>query len=233
MKPTLGVTLGGPTLPWTTKRKLLATGLFCLSLATPGVASAASSGVPTVDIAITCLTSEKALIEIFGGETQQTFGSCRTSENDARGQIVKNWSSYAAGARQRCVNTTGYMPSYIEWLTCLEMEQQVLDLRKGAATKLATTEGRGASAAPATTEGRGARAAVRARTPANSRGPRIGSAANPCPVVQSASDGSITSVIACPSSAESAVLYDDRRSGDANDVRPRRHSAYARARRGR
>jgi hypothetical protein len=233
MKPKLGATLGGPTLRWTTKRKLLATGLFCLSLATPGVASAASSGVPTVDIAITCRTSEKALIAIFGAETQQTFENCMTSENTAREQIVKNWQNFPAAGRQRCVNTTGYMPSYVEWLTCLEMEQQVNELRKGAATKLATTEGRGASAAPATTEGRGARAAVRPGTPANRRGPRIGSAANPCPVVQSASDGSITSVIACPSSMENAVLYDDRRSGDASDARPQRHSAYARARRGR
>ena len=185
MKPKQGVTLGGPTLSWPTKRKLLATGLFCLSLATPGVASAASSGVPTVDIAITCRTSEKALIAIFGGETQQTFGSCMTSENDARAQIVKNWSSFAAGARQRCVNTTGYMPSYVEWLTCLEMEQQVNEMRKKAATNSATTEGRGA------------RTVVRPGTPANSRGPRIGSEAKPCPVVQSGSDGSITSVIAC------------------------------------
>ena len=221
MKPKLRVAPGNPTLSWTTKRKLLATAMFCLSLATPGVASAESSGVPTVDIAITCRTSEKALIAIFGTETQQNFQSCMTSENTAREQIVKNWQNFPAGGRQRCVNTTGYMPSYVEWLTCLEMEQQVNELRKGAATNLATTEGRGA------------RAAVRARTPANSRGPRIGSAANPCPVVQSASDGSITSVIACPSSMESGVLYDDRRSGDASDARPQRHSAYARARRGR
>jgi len=221
MKPKLRAALGNPTLSWTTKRKLLATAMFCLSLATPGVASAESSGVPTVDIAITCRTSEKALIAIFGTETQQNFQSCMTSENTAREQIVKNWQNFPAGGRQRCVNTTGYMPSYVEWLTCLEMEQQVNELRKGAATNLATTEGRGA------------RAAVRARTPANSRGPRIGSADNPCPVVQSASDGSITSVIACPSSMESAVLYDGRRSGDASDARPQRQSAYARARRGR
>ena len=185
MKPKQGVTLGGPTLSWTTKRQLLATGLFCLSLATPGVASAASNGVPTVDIAITCRTSEKALIAIFGASYQQTFESCMTSEKAAREQIVKDWQKFPAGGRQRCVITTGYMPSYIEWLTCLEMEQQVLDLRKGAATT------------PATTEGRGARAVVRPGTPANSRGPRIGSEAKPCPVVESASDGSITSVIAC------------------------------------
>jgi hypothetical protein len=80
--------------------------LFCLSLATPGVASAASSGVSTVDIAITCRTSEKALVAIFGAQTQQTFEACMTSENEARSQIVKNWLNFPAGARQRCVNTT-------------------------------------------------------------------------------------------------------------------------------
>ena len=185
MKPKLGVTLGGPTLSWTTKRKLLATGLFCLSLATLGVASAASNGVPTVDIAITCRTSEKALIAIFGAETLQNFESCMNSENGAHEQIVKNWQKFSAGARQRCVITTGYMPSYVEWLTCLEMEQQVNGLRKKAGTN------------PVTTEGRGASAAVRPGTPANSRGPRIGSEANPCPVVQFGSDGSITSMVAC------------------------------------
>src|SRR5262249_16819526 len=98
---------------------------------------------------------------------------------------------------------------------------QVNELRKKAATN------------PVTTEGRGARAVVRPGTPANSRGPRVGSAANPCPVVQSAPDGSIISVIACPAPIESAPLPDDRRSGEASDARPQRHSAYARARRGR
>jgi hypothetical protein len=149
-------------------------------------------------------------------------------ESDARAEIVKNWRSYPAGGRQRCVNTTLYMPSYVEWLTCLEMEQQVNELRKQADESLKKVETK-----PATTEGRGASAVVRPGSPANRRRPRIGSEANPCPVVESASDGSITSVIACPSSLESAVSYDDRRSGDANDARPRRHSAYARARRGR
>jgi hypothetical protein len=221
MTSKLGVTLGGPMLAWTTKRKLLATGLFCLSLATPGVASAQSSGVPTADIATTCRTSEKALVAIFGAATQQNFESCMNSEKEARAQIVKNWTSYPAGGRQRCVNTTGYMPSYVEWLTCLEMEQQVGELRKRAATNAVTTEGRGGSAV------------VRPGTPANGRSARIGSDSNPCPVVQAAPDGSIISVITCPSPMETAALSDDRRSGNASDARPRRHSAYARARRGR
>jgi len=196
MKPKLGVTLGGPTLSWTTKRKLLPTGLFFLSLATPGVASAASNGVPTADIATTCRTSERTLITIFGTGTQQNFQSCMTSENGAREQIVKNWHTYPAGARQRCVNTTGYMPSYVEWLTCLEMEQQVNQLRKQA-----DELNKKAASTPVTTEGRGGGAVVRPGKPANGR-PQIGSEVSPCPVVQFSSDGSITGVIACPSALE-------------------------------
>ena len=202
-----------PAASWTTKGKLLATSLFCLIVASPGVASAASANVPTVDITTTCRTSEKAITSIFGPGNLATFDSCMKQENDARAEIVKNWRNYPAGGRQRCVNTTGYMPSYVEWLTCLEMEQQVNELRKKAATN------------PVTTEGRGAGGAVRPGAPANSRGPRIGSVANPCPVVQSASDGSITSVIACPSPMESAALPDDRRSADASGARPQRYSA--------
>jgi hypothetical protein len=221
MKSKLNVTLGGQMLAWTTKRNILATGLFCLSLAMPGVASAASSGVPTANIAITCQTSVKALIAIFGTETQQNFQSCMNSEKEAREQIVKNWQKFPAGARQRCVNTTGYMPSYVEWLTCLEMEQQVNETRKKAAVNAVTTEGRGGSAV------------VRPGTSANGRSARIGSEANPCPVVQSAADGSIISMIACPSPMESVVSPDNWRWGDTGDVRPQRHLAYARARRGR
>jgi hypothetical protein len=118
--------------------------MFCLIAAFPNVASAASAGVPTVDIGTTCRESEKAIASIFGPGIQQTFDSCMKQEKDAREQIVKNWRSYPAGGRQRCVNTTGYMPSYVEWLTCLEMEQSVDVLRRNnaAAKKPAMTEGK-------------------------------------------------------------------------------------------
>src|SRR5262245_20291996 len=144
MNPTGEVAPENPAVSWTTKGKLLATSLFCLIVAGPGVASAASASVPTVDIATTCRTSEKAITSIFGPGNMATFDSCLKQENDARAEIVKNWRSYPAGGRQRCINTTGYMPSYVEWLTCLEMEQSVEALRKNnPTTSPATTEGRG------------------------------------------------------------------------------------------
>jgi len=105
---------------------------------------AASTGLPTIDIETTCRESERAIASIFGPGTQQTFVSCMKQENDARAQIVKDWQGYPAGGRRRCVNTTGYMPSYVEWLTCLEMEQSVDALRRKnpAAANPTTTEGR-------------------------------------------------------------------------------------------
>jgi hypothetical protein len=148
MKPIVKAMLENPAVSppvsWTTTGKLLATSLFCLIMATPDIASAASASVPTVDIATTCRTSEKAITSIFGPGNLATFDSCMKQENDARAEILKNWRSYPAGGRQRCINTTGYMPSYVEWLTCLEMEQSVEALRKNnPATNPAATEGRG------------------------------------------------------------------------------------------
>ena len=148
MSPKVEVALQHSAVSWTAKGDVLATMLFCLIMATPDIASAASANVPTVDIATTCRTSEKAITSIFGPGNLATFDSCMKQENDARAEIIKNWRGYPAGGRQRCINTTGYMPSYVEWLTCLEMEQSVEALRKNnpatnPATNSATTEGRG------------------------------------------------------------------------------------------
>ena len=146
-----------PAVSWMSKGKLLATSLFCLIVASPGVASAQSARVPTVDIATTCRTSEKAITSIFGPGTMQTFDSCMKQENEARTEIVKSWRNYPAGGRQRCINTTGYMPSYVEWLTCLEMEQSVDALRRNNPAAGNPAAGNPAGINPVTTEGRGNR----------------------------------------------------------------------------
>lgn len=137
--------LASPVVSWTTKARFLAASLFCLIAASPDFASAASAGVPIIDIATTCRESEKAITSMFGPGSQNTFDNCMKLENDARAEIDKNWRSYPAGGRQRCVNPTVYMPSYVEWLTCLEMEQHVEALRgnNATATNPATTVGLG------------------------------------------------------------------------------------------
>ena len=55
---------------------------------------------------------------------------CLESENKARDQINKNWSNYQASDREGCIQTRVYLPSYVEWLTCFEMNKVVRDARE-------------------------------------------------------------------------------------------------------
>ena len=130
---------------WLTRGGFLAASLLCLIAASPGTVRAASASVPTVDIATTCRESEKAITNMLGLNSQQTFDRCMKLESDARAEIDRNWLSYTDGGRRSCVNTRVYMPSYVEWLTCLEMEKYVEALRRdnGAGTDAPLTDGRG------------------------------------------------------------------------------------------
>ena len=41
-----------------------------------------------------------------------------------------DWSSYDGSDRKDCVQPNGYLPSYIEWLTCFEMSRNVREMRQ-------------------------------------------------------------------------------------------------------
>jgi hypothetical protein len=86
--------------------------------------------VPTADVQGTCRIAASAMVALMGGTTvEQGMNSCLDSENTARAQIVKDWSTYSAADRVQCVQPQFYLPSYVEWLTCLEMERDVRRLR--------------------------------------------------------------------------------------------------------
>ena len=90
---------------------------------------AAADGVPTIDIQKTC----KAAAVVTAGPSAQTdINICVSSEQKARDQLVKDWAQYAAADKTRCVQSGPrvYLPSYIEWLTCLEMETAVKKMRQ-------------------------------------------------------------------------------------------------------
>jgi hypothetical protein len=98
---------------------------------------AVADGVPTVNIQNTC----KAAASVTAGTSVQTdIDICVSSEQKARETMVKDWSQYAAADKSRCVQAGPkvYLPSYVEWLTCLEMEAAVKRMRaddKANATK--------------------------------------------------------------------------------------------------
>jgi hypothetical protein len=92
-----------------------------------GAASGANAvGVPSVDIEKMCRASEEAL---FGGNTA-TLDTCLDDEREARQRLMKHWATFALADKLRCVLPAEYLPSYVEWLTCLEMETDYRKIRK-------------------------------------------------------------------------------------------------------
>ena len=94
------------------------------------VADSAQAQVPTVNIQKTCRAAAAAMVSLGSPGSARDEEICSKSENDARERMIKDWSSYEASDRKDCVQPKGYLPSYIEWLTCFEMNKNVRDMRQ-------------------------------------------------------------------------------------------------------
>jgi hypothetical protein len=137
---------------------------------------AKDGGPPTIDIQKTCRENVNALGTLLGSEIPQNMSVCLMDEQAARDQIVKDWATYPAIAKERCVQPKEYLPGYVEWQTCLEMTRDVLKLRKESASGASRTSGS-------------------SRRPSSRRGAAV---TGECPVVKYTEDGSIDYVINCP-----------------------------------
>jgi hypothetical protein len=91
--------------------------------------STAADGVPTIDIHKTC---RAAAVVTAGTSPETDIEICVSSEEKAREQLVNDWSKYAVADKARCIQAGSrvYLPSYIEWLTCVEMETAVKNMRQ-------------------------------------------------------------------------------------------------------
>jgi hypothetical protein len=80
---------------------------------------AGASGVPTLDVTRSC--------------RETTFPDCFNQEQIARDMLVKQWPGFTAQERSICAQEAKQAgpPSYIAWLTCLQINQ---NLRKFAET---------------------------------------------------------------------------------------------------
>ena len=99
-------------------------------LAAVSAALARDGGLPKLNIESSCRASANA-VSASTGTTSDTLDSCVSDENDARKQLEKDWAMYQASDKARCIQPKEYTPSYIEWLTCLEMNRDVRVTRKG------------------------------------------------------------------------------------------------------
>jgi hypothetical protein len=94
-------------------------------------ASLAKDGSPpTIDLQKTCQATVAAAAAVIGNTGQGDIDVCMQDELAARMQILNEWASFPALARSRCVKPQEYVPSYVEWVACLEMTRDVLKLRQ-------------------------------------------------------------------------------------------------------
>jgi hypothetical protein len=70
------------------------------------------------------------MVQLMGGSTAgNDLDICVRGEEAARQQLTKDWGTYKAADKTLCVQPKVYLPSYMEWLTCLEMERDVTKAR--------------------------------------------------------------------------------------------------------
>jgi hypothetical protein len=80
--------------------------------------TAVADAVPKFDIARECQSE---------GDTKEMQDQCAADERQARDQLQKEWTQFGASDKAECyreTNTDG-TPSYVEFLTCLEMARDV------------------------------------------------------------------------------------------------------------
>jgi hypothetical protein len=98
-----------------------------------GTLPAVAAGPPKLNIQATCKRAQP----LSSGE-KDAYQSCANDENDAQKELVKTWSSFKAAAQSTCVQETmiGGAPSYVELLTCLQLDKQAADAARENAKAL-------------------------------------------------------------------------------------------------
>ena len=86
-------------------------------------AAAVQSGVPTLNLSGTCRALDRKDFSI-----QIDPQRCLKSENEARAKLAEDWAKYSAADRSLCTQTArmGGVESYVQLLTCLELQQDVV-----------------------------------------------------------------------------------------------------------
>jgi hypothetical protein len=93
--------------------------------------TARAQQLPSIDIQETCRAAAAVMVNLMGGSTTQNdIAICLESENKARQQMLKDWSTFQASDRAGCVQAEQYLPSYTEWLTCFEMNKVVREAKQ-------------------------------------------------------------------------------------------------------
>jgi hypothetical protein len=116
---------------------------------------AARAQLPTINIQQTCQIASKVMVNLMGGSTTQNdVEICLETENKARQQMLKDWSTYQPSDRAGCVQANVYLPSYVEWITCFEMNKVVREARQQGRAMSSLTNADGSMTLPRVRSGR-------------------------------------------------------------------------------
>jgi hypothetical protein len=89
-----------------------------------GTGAALAGSPPKLDVQATCRRAQP-----LSGAEKSAYQGCMNDETDAQKELVKTWSSFKGGAQATCVQETkiGGAPSYVELLTCLQLDKQAAE----------------------------------------------------------------------------------------------------------
>jgi hypothetical protein len=111
------------------KMKTIAAGLAAFFVAA-FAASAKDINLPKIDLQKLCEENNAAVTAVITGVPKDAISTCVEDEQAARAQIVKEWASFSALTKSRCIQPREFYPGYTEWLSCLQMTRDAFKLRE-------------------------------------------------------------------------------------------------------
>ena len=91
---------------------------------------AKDGGVPYIDLEAHCRSAQRTTEQMVGTPLPDAFDNCMRTEQAAHDLLVKVWETALPSVKALCAQPMAYSPSYVEWVTCGEMERDVRKLRK-------------------------------------------------------------------------------------------------------
>ena len=104
---------------------ILATAFAIASAAGPARARAQrdGGGVPNLDVKTSCSDAQKFSTD----DGKSAYKGCMQDEGNAKAELAKRWGTFRVKDRQDCVQQgITPSPSYVEVLTCLEMNTDAI-----------------------------------------------------------------------------------------------------------
>jgi hypothetical protein len=81
---------------------------------------ALAASIPTSNLDSIC---QSAKVGALPEDQPKAFQACIQDEQTAKDQLRQKWGQFSTTARETCAETPGVAFSYVELLTCLEMQK--------------------------------------------------------------------------------------------------------------